>query len=288
VLRCMSDTSIANKESKLENKEEPVPRVKQASETKTQVTKDTLRANISTSQECVEELPSIPPVQTTVRPFFIVADETKTVLELRTELTKLKVPIDDCFDKASLMERLKTVKDHDRKKGLASRFIEHNWKQEWEDPTNWTSETHQLLNTHGLLWKNLHHIVRSAYPRTSFLPFRRDFPQNSRQELPPRYSPASQRDLGDLANILKQFSSMEVDVLIQPNFSTENKTDKSRDSRRGTDSDNSSSSSPKITIKLEEGQRRTLPKEIREEAQRIKARRKRKSVPKKKDSEKDE
>jgi len=99
----------------------------------------------------------------TTRPFFLKADDKKSIKELRKDLTKLDVPFNDCYDKFSLLERLNTVKEFERKKGVESRFIEHNWDKEWNDPRNWSTETHQLLHKHGLFWKHIDDIVASTY-----------------------------------------------------------------------------------------------------------------------------
>jgi len=103
----------------------------------------------------------------TIRPFFLKADETKSIFELKKELDKLAVPFDDCFDRRSLLERLTIIKDMEKKRGVNSRFIEHNWQSSWNNPKNWTSETHRLLYTHGLYWKYLDDIVASTYQAPS-------------------------------------------------------------------------------------------------------------------------
>jgi hypothetical protein len=104
-----------------------------------------------------------PPKKRTTRPFFLKADETKSVKELRRDLGKLAVPYDDCFDHKSLLERLAQVKELEKKRGSESRFIEHNWQSNWNNPKNWTSETHRLLHTHGLFFKYTDEIVASTY-----------------------------------------------------------------------------------------------------------------------------
>jgi len=98
-----------------------------------------------------------------IRPFFLKADDKKSTGELQKELLKLAVPIDDCFDHKALLERLHLVKEEEKKKGIDSRCIEHHWQSTWNNPTNWTVETHSLLDKHGLYHHYIDEIVASTY-----------------------------------------------------------------------------------------------------------------------------
>jgi len=79
------------------------------------------------------------------------------------------------------------VKEEEKKKGIDSRCIEHHWQSTWNNPVNWTVETHSLLDKHGLYHHYIDEIVASTYGLWPAYPN----PQSRKKNPPPSSSKTS-------------------------------------------------------------------------------------------------